>query len=230
VLAWDDTRTLLPSPYFLMEECAGVLLGTLRPTLTPEDQAAIDAAVVRHLAAMHTITAPSFGRPEPTAPRDATWSGAFTRLIDDLLADGEAAGVPLPLAGADVAALVRAHATELDEVTTPRFVPWDLWDLNVFVDPSSHAVVGLIDFERVLWADPLMEAQFVAKRAPDPTVEAYGRPLFDERGAVARRRLYDLYLYLVMVVECAYRSYPTDDSERFARAMLDAVLDEMRTR
>jgi aminoglycoside phosphotransferase (APT) family kinase protein len=229
VLAWDDSRTLLPSPWFLMEECPGVLLGTLRPTLTLEEQGAIDAQVIRHLADLHAITAPTFGRPDPTALRDVTWSGAFIRLIDDLVADAVAADVELPVAGTEIAALVRANAAELDEVTTPSFVPWDLWDLNVFVDPSTRTVVGLIDFERVLWADPLMEVQFLGKRADDDVVVAYGRPLFAAPGAATRRRLYDLYLYLVMVVECAYRSYPTDETEQFARPMLDAVLVEIRS-
>jgi hypothetical protein len=100
----------------------------------------------------------------------------------------------------------------------------------VFVDPDSHEVVGLIDFERVLWADPLMEAQFLGKRGNDPIVDAYGEPLFDRAGAVDRRRLYDLYLSLVMTVECAYRNYPTDDIENFARPMLDAAIAEFRQR
>jgi aminoglycoside phosphotransferase (APT) family kinase protein len=107
-------------------------------------------------------------------------------------------------------------------------VHWDLWDTNVFVDPDTLAVVGVIDFERVLWGDPLMEAQFVGKRANDHLVEAYGQPLFDQPHAVARRRLYDLYLYLVMTIECSYRNYPTDEIEQLARPCLSAVIDEIQ--
>lgn len=89
----------------------------------------------------------------------------------------------------------------------------------MFVDPDTGGVTGVIDFERVLWADPLMEAQFVGKRANDAVIDAYGTPLFDEPHAAARRRLYDLYLYLVMTVECAYRHYPpTTSSSSPARA------------
>jgi len=106
-------------------------------------------------------------------------------------------------------------------------VHWDLWDANVFVDPDTRGVTGVIDFERVLWADPLMEAQFLGKRAHDSIVEAYGTRLFDHDGATARRQLYDLYLYLVMVIECSYRNYPTDDIEQFGRAGLSAVLSEL---
>ena len=110
---------------------------------------------------------------------------------------------------------------------TPRLVHWDLWDNNVFVDPDTLAVVGLIDFERVLWGDPLMEAQFLGRRAHDDMVDDSGTPLFDQAHAATRRRLYDLYLYLVMTVECAYRNYPTGEIEEVARSCLAAVLDEI---
>jgi aminoglycoside phosphotransferase (APT) family kinase protein len=121
------------------------------------------------------------------------------------------------------------HAVARDEVTSPHLVHWDLWDTNVFVDPASCTVLGVIDFERVLWADPLMEAQFVGRRADDAATAAYGTPLFTAAGAAARRRLYDLYLYLVMTIECAYRHYPTDDIEQMGRAGLAIVLEELAT-
>lgn len=72
-----------------------------------------------------------------------------------------------------------------------------------------------------------MEAQFLGKRENDGLVAAYGKPLFDQASAVERRRLYDMYLYLVMIIECAYRNYPTDDIEDLARACLSLVLDEL---
>lgn len=121
-----------------------------------------------------------------------------------------------------------AHAGALDVVDGPRLVHWDLWDPNVFVDPDSLQVVGIIDFERVLWADPLMEAQFTGKRAGDQLTGAYGAAVFDALYALERRRLYDLYLYLVMLIECSYRNYPTPDIANLAGAMLPYVLEEIR--
>jgi aminoglycoside phosphotransferase (APT) family kinase protein len=229
VLAWDASCKLVPSPYFVMEHCSGTLLSDLRPTLDADAQAAIDAQLARFLASLHSITAPAFGRPDPSALHDATWSAGFARLIADLLADADDAGVELPIPYREIVELVEGNAAQLDAVTTPRLVHWDLWDLNVFVDPETLAVTGLIDFERVLWGDPLMEAQFVGRRAGDAVVEAYANPLFEQAHAVERRRLYDLYLYLVMVVECSYRNYPTDDIEQLARPCLAAVIEEIRT-
>jgi aminoglycoside phosphotransferase (APT) family kinase protein len=229
VLAWDERGDLVPSPYFVMATCPGRLLEELRATLDEDAAWTVDSQVVRHVAAMNAITGTAFGRPAPSAPRSSSWREAFGLLMQDLLADATDASVDLPASVDEITAMVDAQADALDVVTTPRFVHWDLWDTNVFVDPTTWQVVGIIDFERVLWADPLMEAQFTSKRAHDRLVDAYGQPLFDEPFAVERRRLYDLYLYLVMFIECSYRNYPTPDIENFATACLSAVLEEIRT-
>jgi len=228
VRAFDASCTIVASPWFVMSHCAGRLLSEVRPSLDADAQAHVDAQLARHLAAMHAITAPAFGRPDAGATQDATWSRGFARLVDDLLADAVDADVELPIPPSGLAELIGGRAVALDEVTEPRLVHWDLWDTNVFVDEATLEVVGLIDFERVLWADPLMEAQFAGVRQHSPIVDAYGERLFDEPGAVARRQLYDLYLYLVMTVECAYRNYPTDDIEDLARPMLAVVIDELQ--
>lgn len=226
VLAWHPEGGVLPSPWFVMEVCPGVLLSTLRDGLDPAQQLTVDTQTVRHLASMHAIGGPGFGRPAAGGSHP-TWSGAFAELIDDLLADGTDAGVDLPVPVTSIRDLVARSTDALDEVRSPRLVHWDVWDPNVFVDPASLRVVGIIDFERVLWADPLMEAQFVAKRADDELIAAYGSPLFEAPGAARRRRLYDLYLYLVMIIESSYRNYETDDIESFARLCLDGVLAEL---
>ncbi len=227
VLWWDDSSRRVPSPYFVMECCDGVLLSAERATLTDAQQTGIDRQLAGFLAQMNAITDRGFGRPDRAATRWVRWSDAFACLVGDLLADGEAADVELPVGSGEVTDLLRRHASALDAVTEPRFVHWDLWDTNVFVDPTTLAVLGIIDFERVLWADPLMEAQFAGKRADDELTDAYGTPLFAAESAVERRLLYDLYLYLVMTIECAYRHYPTDEIEQLGRACLAATLDEL---
>jgi len=229
VLFWDESCTLLPSPYFVMEACPGILLSELRPRLDRDATRVIDAQVARHVAAINTIEAPAFGRPEPSAPHHPSWSEAFSDLVADHLADAADAGLELPLSRHELADLVQEHASALDAVTSPRVVHWDLWDPNVFVDAHTLDVVGIIDFERALWADPLMEAQFLGKRSNDDLVRAYGQPLFDQPSAVERRQLYDMYLYLVMFIECAYRNYATDDIESLARACLPQAIEEIQT-
>jgi aminoglycoside phosphotransferase (APT) family kinase protein len=227
VLWWDESSRRLASPLFLMETCPGRLLSELRATMSDADQAHVDAQLAGFLAQLHAITSPHFGRPDPSAPHAAHWSTAFGSLVGDLLADGAAAGVQLPRSPDELLAIVVRHTGALDEVSTARFVHWDLWDTNVFVERSTLDVVGVIDFERVLWADPLMEAQFFGRRADDAATAAYGAPLFSTPGAPVRRMLYDLYLALVMTIESAYRHYPTDDIERMGRGGLAMALAEL---
>ncbi len=97
------------------------------------------------------------------------------------------------------------------------------WDGNIFVDPATRQVSGLIDFERALWADPLMEVNFGAFGVNPAFIQGYSRgenasfSLPFSPAQQTRRALYDLYLFLIMVIECRYRRYPTDDQENMAR-------------
>jgi aminoglycoside phosphotransferase (APT) family kinase protein len=225
---WSDTSCRrLPSPLFVMEFCEGTLLSALRPTLDVAQQQIVDGQLANFLRLMNGITNPTFGLQAPLAPKFTRWSDAFSRLMDDALADGRAASVDLPVAGEAIGAVVRDHFDALDEVTVPCFVHWDLWDPNVFVDPGTLEVVGIIDLERALWGDPLMEGQFFSKVGDAAFLEAYGLPMLATPGSVSRRLLYDLYLFVIMVVEVAYRRYPTDDIERFGRKHLALTLAKL---
>ncbi len=210
-----------------MEHCSGVLLEMLRASLSAVEREKIDVQLAALLRSMNSLTNPTFGRPAPSAPRFDSWSEAFVQLVDDGLHDGEARNVQLPCLYDSVRKFVRAQTKVLDEVTSPRLIHWDLWDANVFIEPDNLNVVGLIDFERALWADPLMEAQFLSKFDDEAFRRAYVEPVWSSPGARQRRLLYDLYLYVIMVVEVAYRQYPSDDIDREGRHQLGLTLKKL---
>ncbi|MEZ5226234.1 MAG: aminoglycoside phosphotransferase family protein [Acidimicrobiales bacterium] len=138
---WSDTSCRrVPSSLFVMERCFGVLLSELRPTLDAEQQEHIDAQLAVHLRQLHDITHTGFGLGAPSAPSFDSWGDCFAHLIDDLLADREAKDVDLGIADDRVRSDRRASRLALDEVTVRRFVHWDLWDSNVFIDPETLAV------------------------------------------------------------------------------------------
>ncbi|HEU4327725.1 MAG TPA: aminoglycoside phosphotransferase family protein [Roseiflexaceae bacterium] len=224
VYTFDTSRRLLPSPYMLMTFLPGEPLHHLRPALAPASQAAIDQALGSYMAQLHTVGGPAFGPLAHPSPPDLLWRQVFLGLLGDVLADGREAGVTLPLAPEAIMARAEAWAGALDAVREPRLVHWDLWDGNVFVEPETGRVSGIIDFERALWADPLMEFQFREFAVGDAFAAGYGPNLLDSPEAHRRRTLYNLYLYLIMVIECTYRRYPSDDQERWARERLDETL------
>ena len=120
----------------------------------------------------------------------------------------------------------------------PALVHHDLWPANVFVDPSTGGVVGIIDTERALWGDPLLDlvgAEPFGQAPPASSILAgyadEGSPL-DVSSDTARRRLLlgRLDMAVVMTVEQGFRRYTGDcfDEHRAAvardlRAALDAL-------
>jgi aminoglycoside phosphotransferase (APT) family kinase protein len=227
VLHHDTSCVRLPSELFVMEWCDGTLLSRLRPTLSDTQQGAIDGQLGGLLRQLHEIGNDGFGLQAPSQPKFGRWSDAVADLFDMVMTDAEAMLVQLPRSYDGLRAIPRRFAAELDLVTEPRFVHWDLWDANVFVDPLTLEVRGLIDFERAMWGDPLIEAQYVYRGEDAGFIAGYGSDLLASPGAHERRLVYDLYLYLLIVTEVAFRHYPTDDIERFGRSHLAATLDRL---
>ena len=73
---------------------------------------------------------------------------------------------------------------------------------------ENKKISGIIDFERALWADPLMEYYFSDFMNNKDFCAGYGINLneLDENSKI-RRKLYNLYLYLVLKIECYYSNY-----------------------
>jgi len=173
---------------------------------------------------LNSIRGPGFG---PLAgPVDPSWRAVYTRIIEDLLRDGERRQVELGWDYDVIREVFAAHAASLDEVTEPAFVEWDLWDGNVMV--RDGAIVSIIDHERAFYGDPLIEAGFVPTQLPafgDPAafMRGYGRGELTETEHV-RRRLYCLHLTLVMVIETVYRGHTDPWQYDWARGHLADVM------
>lgn len=220
ILFHDESRSLLPSPYFAMEFVPGVPLHKFREALSKDEQSAIDQTIGRYLRQMNAISADQFGCFARPMEKTISWAQAFDSLLQDVLQDGLDAGVELPLAYPEISAITRRCASVLDEVTTPSLVHWDLWDGNIFIDPHTRQISGIIDFERALWADPLMEPNFGAFGLNPDFLLGYGCPVPFTTSQQTRRTLYNVYLFLIMVIECTYRQYPNHDQENWARMRL----------
>ena len=98
---------------------------------------------------------------------------------------------------------------------------------HVFVDQHTLQVTGLIEFERAMWADPLMEINFALKGDDPSYIEGYGRAIYTDAAGRLRRSLYDLYLATIMVVESTFRQYTDPSNESWGRMWLDATLPKL---
>jgi len=223
----DTSRSILPTDYFIMDFVPGVSFWNLRKDLPEADQQAIEREAGRYLRQMNSIRGEAFGyfaSPE----RFANWPDCFDSMLRGVLQDGQDVGVALPMDYAGLLALARSKYDSLRSVTTPNLVHWDLWDGNIFVDPATRKISGIIDFERALWGDPLMEVGFGAFGDNPHFRAGYELDLLAAPEASTRKMLYNLYLYLIMVIECTYRQYETHDQENWARSMLAAELEKFK--
>lgn len=226
ILADDASGSIIGPPYYLMDFVPGEALHKLRGSLTSEDQHRIDFRMGQYLKEMNSITGVDFGYCAPGSLRSRTWRSAFDGMLQGVLADGQDADVVLPLPYRELYSALSRHLWATEDVEVPCLVHWDLWDGNIFVDPGSREITGIIDFERALWGDPLMEVNFRTLDPASSFAAGYGG-VETSPSARVRRLLYNVYLYLIMVIECTYRQYPTQDQEHWSRIQLEHDLAEL---
>ena len=230
VHCYDDTHELVDADWFAMSVVEGDNLGVVKDSLAADEQRAYLRLVGAANRELNAIPGPAFGRFH--GELFPTWRQAFTRVLEDVVADGERRGVALGWDYAEVRRVIREHEHHLDAVRRPVFCEWDLWDSNVIV--RDGALSGIIDHERAFWGDPIMEAGVIVlgdgdPREMTPFLEGYGRgPLTDAE--LARRRLYDLHLFLIMVIETVYRGHTTTDQLDMARPLLDGAMQALGAR
>jgi aminoglycoside phosphotransferase (APT) family kinase protein len=219
----DRSRELCDADWFFMPFIDADNFGIVRDSLTAAERDAYDEALGAANRELNSIRGAAFG---PLAgPGDPTWRACFTRMIGDVLADGERRGVDLGFGYDRIRELIAAHRDCLDEVTEPRFVEWDLWDSNVMVRDGK--LVAIIDHERAFYGDPLLEAGFTALDLPAfgdsaAFVRGYGHPELTATQR-QRRRLYTLYLVLIMIIETECRGHTDTGQYDWARVRLQEV-------
>ena len=202
------------SDWLVTTALAGETLHSLRQRDPSFDDHLVRVEAGAAMAALHRITGPAFGY-DGGRVSGASWPDAFAGIVYDLLADAEDWGVELPVEVDSIENALVRNADLLADVDRPALVYFDGWDGNLLVqsgpDGRPH-LSGLVDGERFLYGDPLMDlvtpAMFdrIEREPGHPFLQGYGRApvAFDVR---SRRRLaiYRMHLYLLMLVEMPSR-------------------------
>lgn len=229
VYFFDQTHDLCDSDYFFMEKLPGENFERVRDSLPPETRAAISFRIGEIVRAINEYEGNGyFGYPGNPALRGERWSAAFLKMIHSVLEDGCRRRAEYGRGYDEIRAAIEAHAPALDAVTAPVLVHWDAWDSNILV--AEGRITGIIDFERALWGDPLMEAQFrpIFGEPVTESMRGYGKTAltFEEE---QRSRLYTLYLGLAMNTECYYRHYENDSIYKESLGILDVAMSWMKS-
>ncbi|GAA2568808.1 aminoglycoside phosphotransferase family protein [Winogradskya consettensis] len=220
----DRSHELCDADWFFMPYIDADNFGIVKDSLSAADRDSYNEALGAANRELNSIRGAAFG--PITGPGDPTWRGCFTRMIGDVLADGQRRSVDIGYDYDLIRDLIAGNQDCLDEVTEPRFVEWDLWDSNVMIRDGK--IVAIIDHERAFYGDPLMEAGFTAVDLPafgDPAafLRGYGHAGLTA-GDRQRRRLYTLYLVLIMIIETVYRGHTDTVQYDWARERLHEVM------
>lgn len=223
----DTAQDLCDSDYFFMEKLTGDNYEHVKESFSPETKAHLDRQIGAIIREINGFTGTYFGYDGNSALRADTWKEAFIKIVDSVLEDGRRKNAAYGYTIDEIRGAVLKHAPSLEAVTTPRLVHWDAWDPNFFVKDSK--VTGIIDFERALWADPLMEAQFraLAFGGVSESMRGYGKTTFTHEED-ERCHLYTLHLALVMKTECYYRDYDSDYVSDLAKQLMMPALNWLK--
>lgn len=225
----DVSGRIVDSPWFFMTYVEGRNLGELleekQVSIGESNEWMVRVGSTNRL--LNAIEGPAFGYVDGPAWR--TWREAFHSMVLDLLGDARHLDVDLGVAESRVHAVLTSHLASMDAVTTPRLVSWDLWPGNILVEKGR--IAGVVDHERALWGDPLMEAGFMGPEVPiypgrASFAHGYGSVEFGPN-ADRRRLLYSLHLLLIMIIEPAVRGLQDFGQGPWSRERLRLIIAQL---
>lgn len=155
---YDTAHDLCDVDTFFMAKLEGENYDHIKQDLPPEAKAKIDRQIGRIIRETNVFTGTYFGYEGNLDLHAKTLKETFIKIMESVLADGQRENAAYGYSVKDIREVYLRHVPALEAVTTPRLVHWDAWDPNFFIQEGR--VTGLLDFERALWADPLMEAHF----------------------------------------------------------------------
>ncbi|MBR1929922.1 MAG: aminoglycoside phosphotransferase family protein [Lachnospiraceae bacterium] len=232
VYFYDDSREICNSAYFLMEKLDGVSYASVREHLSESEAAWINFQTGEYLRSLHEIKGRQFGHFCRKELQRENWFDAFELLLGRIVKDGMDAHIEIGVPYEDIQDLLVKHKAYFEEVREASLLHWDSWDGNIFVKDGK--LVGLIDWERSMWGDPLMEDRFRFHTVNQDFLKGYGYR--DSQGDVVelshaeqiRCKWYDVYLYLIMMFEVFYRQYATQDQYEWVKGMFLPIWEELR--
>jgi aminoglycoside phosphotransferase (APT) family kinase protein len=223
---YDSAHDLCDSDYFFMEKIYGDNLQHVMADLSPETRTAIELRTGEIIRQVNTFPGTYFGLDGNPDLRANTWKEAFFKLVEAVLEDAARKEAVFDYSYDELRATIQKHIPALDEITSSCLVHWDAWNPNFFVKDGK--VTGLIDFERAMWAEPLMEAQFRSfGGGVNNAMRGYGKTSFTP-AEEQRNYLYSLHLALTMNTECYYRNYDNDEIFNLSRKLISWSMEWLK--
>lgn len=227
VYYYDKSGEIISSEYFFMEYIDGVPLNRIHSELSPQQQKEISEELGVLLKRIHSIESSYFGYISQEDRRFPTWEEAFLYMIKELLEDAKEANVILPYDYDKLYNVIYEKREVLKAVKVSSLLHKDLWQGNIFVDPKTTKITGIVDCERALYGDVLLDLVCSFLLNDEAFMKSYMERIALERDEEIRVVLYRIYLFLIMHIECFYRHYEDKNAFSWVMPELEKALDEL---
>lgn len=224
ILHYGDKSKVIENEFIFMEYINGVPLNKIRKHISENQYRSLSSNLGKIVKKINGIKGEYFGYISQENKRFTTWSEAFLCMIKELLDDAQDMDITLPYGKTKLYNMIGKQQDVLDRVKEPSLVHKDLWEGNIFIDPDKVSITGIVDCERALFGDPLLEPVCGFILESESFMKTFIGRITLNRDEYIRTILYRVYLCLIMVIECYYRKYPDGNSEERARSNLDGVL------
>ncbi len=222
---FDDTKTLCSSSYFFMECYEGSSLMAAKDMMTQEEIDGIEYEMGKIIRSLHQVKGEKFGLLGANESWQENFYTFFYQVMVGIIHDGMKKNVDASFDYEEIRTLLLRDKYVFDEVTIPVLVHWDCWYGNWFI--KDKKIEGLIDWERALWGDGLMEERFRSNWMSEAFLKGYGIQSFT-RAQKIRLAWYDVYLYLIMMIEGAYREYEDDRQYQWIKGIFLPIMNKLK--
>ena len=206
VLFYDDTMTRCSGKYFFMEYVDGTLMSRMKDA--PEEvKRDLQRQMGEAVRLIGEIKNDSFGIVNSGIKFDSL-HGVVYQLISNVVGDLMRNDADLGVPGEEILAKLNADKAYFDEVTEPSLVHFDIWSNNIIVQDDK--IAGILDWERALWAEPLMEDRFRSYGMNPDYLKGFGQSEFTPS---EQRRLiwYNIWINLAFMEERYTRGYLSEE-------------------
>lgn len=225
VYAYDDTYQICNAKYLLMENREGTPVSDLKESMNEEQKEQIDRKMGQIIRQINSIEGEKFGHFCVKELQKEDWFEAFLLFMERVIRDGVEAGISIGVPYEEILQKLKEHREYFTEVTKPVLIHFDSWDGNFLMKDGE--ITGIIDWERAMWAEGLMEDRFRFHSVSDAFLEGYGKMTLTEAEQI-RCYWYDIYLYLIMMFEVTYRQYETQDQYYWVHGLFEQVWEKIK--
>lgn len=223
VLFYDDTLKICDGKYFFMSALNGMNYFNVKERFRKEEIENVSREIGELQKELKNIENNFFGIVGAENKFDTLFD-FFKNLFLNVIEDGKDVNVEISVDFENLISKLEEEKNIFDEVKKATLVHWDMWEGNIFV--KDKKIVGVIDWERAMWADPFLDDRFREHTRTVEFLDGFGIDELSEN-EIRRIQWYDLFLYLTMAVEIFYRKYDDEGYINWVKSMLNDTLTKM---